>query len=546
MLTRQARALSRALHSHSRWVEELHGGTAPGALYHVARQLSVSTTLAAPTVKLLVDGQFVESKTKEWVDVKNPATQEVVSRLPLTTESEFNAAVASAKQAFATWRTTPLPVRQRVMFKLADLIRQHTDELAASVTQEQGKTLADARGDVFRGLEVVEYTCNLGPALMGDSLQDVSTGIDTTSIRQPLGVCAGICPFNFPAMIPLWMFPVAVTAGNTFVLKPSEKDPGAAMMLAEMALEAGLPKGVLNVVHGTHDTVNRILDHRDVRAISFVGSDQAGAHVYKRGCANGKRVQSNMGAKNHAVIMPDANFEQAAGALTGAAFGAAGQRCMAISAAVFVGGMTQQWKDGLVGKAQSLRVTAGHEPGADVGPLISPEAKARVERLIQSGVAQGAELLLDGRGVQVPGYEQGNFVGPTLLAGVKPGMECYTEEIFGPVLSCLEADTLDQAIDIINANPHANGTAIFTRNGAAARKFSMEVDVGMVGVNVPIPVPLPFFSFTGWRGSFYGDLHHYGVAGAQFYTQPKTITSNWKDEEFAATARVPGLDKVGS
>lgn len=526
----------------------LGGSTEAGASGSARSYVSVPDAAggSVPSVKLLINGEFIESKAKEWVDVTNPATQEVVSRLPLTTEAEFNAAVSSAKDAFRTWRSTPIPTRQRVMVKLAELIRSNTDELAANVTLEQGKTLADARGDVFRGLEVVEYTCNMGPDMMGELLENVSTGIDTYSIRQPLGVCAGICPFNFPAMIPLWMFPVAVTAGNTFVLKPSEKDPGAALMLAELALQAGLPKGVLNVVHGTHDTVNRILDHRDIKAISFVGSDSAGAYIYARGAASGKRVQSNMGAKNHAVILPDANFDQAVNALTGAAFGAAGQRCMAISAAVFVGGMSQQWKDALIQKAQGLKVTAGHEASADVGPLISPEAKARVERLVGSGVAQGAQLLLDGRGYTVPEYPAGNFVGPSLLTGVTPDMECYQEEIFGPVLVCLEADSLDDAIDIINANPHGNGTAVFTRSGAAARKFQNEVDVGMVGINVPIPVPLPFFSFSGWRGSFYGDLHHYGKAGVQFYSNMKTVTANWKDEQFPATARVPGLDRVGS
>ncbi|KAF5837385.1 Aldehyde/histidinol dehydrogenase [Dunaliella salina] len=433
------------------------------------------------------------------------------------------------------------------MFKLQELIRANTEELARSITMEQGKTLADARGDVFRGLEVVEYACGMAPQLAGEMVENVATGIDCYSIRQPLGVCAGICPFNFPAMVPLWMFPLAVTAGNTFVLKPSEKDPGAAMILADLAMQAGLPKGVLNVVHGSHDVVNNILDHPDIKAISFVGSDKAGRYIYERGSVQGKRVQSNLGAKNHAVVLPDADVDSTVKALTGASFGAAGQRCMAISAAVFVGGM-DKWKRPLMDAAKSLKVNAGWEADADVGPMISPEAKARCERLIQSGISEGAQCIVDGRGVSVPGYEQGNWVGPTLLSNVQPHMECYNEEIFGPVLSCLEAGTLDDAISLVNANKHGNGCAIFTRSGAAARKFQHEIDVGMVGINVPIPVPLPFFSFTGWRGSFAGDLHMYGRAGVQFYTQPKTVTSKWIMGEVAASSsqRMPGLDRVGS
>mmetsp|Transcript_1276 Transcript_1276/g.2754 ORF Transcript_1276/g.2754 Transcript_1276/m.2754 type:complete len:554 (-) Transcript_1276:595-2256(-) len=515
---------------------------------------------SSPTVKLLINGDFVESKSSNWVNVLNPATQQVVSRLPLTTSAEFNAAVQAAKEAFPAWRDTPVSTRARVMLKFQALIREHWDELARSVTTEQGKTFADAKGDVFRGLEVVEAACGIAPMMMGEMVENVAGGIDCYSIRQPLGVVAGICPFNFPAMVPLWMFPLATAAGNTFVLKPSEKDPGAAMMLADLAQQAGMPKGVLNVVHGTHDVVNMILDHPDIKAISFVGSDKAGRYIYARGCANGKRVQSNLGAKNHAVIMPDADVDSTVKALTGAAFGAAGQRCMAISAAVFVGGI-QRWKQPLLEHARSLKVNAGIEADADVGPLISVEAQQRCERLVHSAIDQGAHCLLDGRGVKVPGYERGNFVGPTILSGVKPHMECYQEEIFGPVLSCLEVDSLDEALSIVNGNEHGNGTAIFTRSGAAARRFQHEVEVGMVGINVPIPVPLPFFSFTGWRGSFAGDLHMYGRAGVSFYTQPKTVTAKWQHEDAALCAaptpssgnsaaqsngRIPGLDRVGS
>ncbi|GAB4817377.1 hypothetical protein N2152v2_004423 [Parachlorella kessleri] len=505
-----------------------------------------SGNLSVPAVKLLINGEFLESKSSDYIPVVNPATQEVTSRLPQTTEGEFNAAVQAAKDAFPKWRDTPVSTRARVMLKLQHLINANMDELAASVTQEQGKTLADARGDVFRGLEVVEYACGIAPQLMGEFVENVSSGIDTYSLRQPLGVCAGICPFNFPAMIPLWMFPMAAATGNTFILKPSEKDPGASMLLAELALKAGLPKGVLNIVHGTHDTVNRILDHPDIKAISFVGSNNAGRYIYSRGSANGKRVQANKGAKNHAVVLPDANFDSTVNALTGAAFGAAGQRCMAISAAVFVGGMGR-YKEALVEKAKSLKVSAGWEPGTDLGPVISKESKARIESLIGSGISQGAECPLDGRGITVPDYPHGNFIGPTLLTGVKPHMDCYQEEIFGPVLVCLEVDTLDQAIALVNANKHGNGTAVFTHSGAAARKFQNEIDVGMVGINIPIPVPLPFFSFSGWRESFDGDLNMYGAMGAQFFTRTKTVTASWKDfDPQASSQAIPGLAGVGA
>ncbi|KDD73397.1 aldehyde dehydrogenase [Helicosporidium sp. ATCC 50920] len=430
------------------------------------------------------------------------------------------------------------------MLRLQALIREHTEELAASVTREQGKTLDDARGDVFRGLEVVEYASGMAPDLMGEHLEGVSAGIDTYSVRQPLGVVAGICPFNFPAMIPLWMFPIACTAGNTMILKPSERDPGAAVRLAELAQEAGLPKGVLNLVHGSHDCVNAILDSATISAVAFVGSDAGGRHVYQRGCASGKRVASNMGAKNHAVVMPDAPFDSTVNALVGAAFGAAGQRCMAVSVAVFVGkGTAQRYVPEIVAKARTLRVGAGKDAGVAIGPVISPAAKARIEGIVGRAEGQGARVDLDGRGIRVEGYPKGNWVGPTVISGVKPGMECYEEEVFGPVLSCVEVDTLEEAIAIINGNEHGNGTAVFTSSGVAARKFQNEVDVGMVGINVPIPVPLPYFSFTGWRGSFQGDLQMMGKMSAQFYTRTKTVTAAWKEHH---DAHIPGLAGVGA
>ena len=482
------------------------------------------------TVKLLIDGEFVESASKQWRDVVNPATQTVLARVPFATIDEVDAAVAAAKQAFKSWRKTPIGTRARIFLKYQQLIREHMQELAAILTAEQGKTLPDAEGDVFRGLEVVEHAAAIGNLQLGELANNVAGGVDTYTLLQPIGVCAGITPFNFPAMIPLWMFPMAIATGNTFVLKPSEQDPMVTMHLVELALEAGIPKGVLNVVHGGEDVVNAICDHPDIKAVSFVGSTKVGTHVYHRASQAGKRVQCMMGAKNHAVVLPDANKEQTLNAMVGAAFGAAGQRCMAASTAVLVG-EAQSWIPELVVKAKTLKVNAGNASGTDVGPLISCAARERVEAFIASGIEQGATLELDGRQPQVPGYEQGNFVGPTIFSGVKPGMRIYDEEIFGPVLVILAADSLDEAIDIVNANPNGNGTAVFTQSGAAARKFQEEIDVGQVGINVPIPVPVPLFSFTGSRASKLGDLGPYGKQVVMFYTQTKTVTQRWFDDD---------------
>lgn len=488
---------------------------------------------AVATVKLLIDGEFVESKSKEWRDVVNPATQAVLARVPFATADEVDAAVAAAQRAFKSWRKTPIGTRSRIFLKYQQLIREHMAELAAILTAEQGKTLPDAEGDVFRGLEVVEHAAAIGNLQLGEFANNVAGGVDTYTLLQPLGVCAGITPFNFPAMIPLWMFPMAIATGNTFVLKPSEQDPMVTMRLVELALEAGIPKGVLNVVHGGADVVNAICDHEDIKAVSFVGSTKVGTHVYQRASNAGKRVQCMMGAKNHAVVLPDANKEQTLNAMAGAAFGAAGQRCMAASTLVLVG-EARQWIADLVAKAKSLKVNAGTESGTDVGPLISCAARERVEALIASGVEQGAKLELDGRKPAVPGFENGNFVGPTIFSGVEPGMRIYDEEIFGPVLIVLEAATLDEAIELVNANPNGNGTAVFTQSGAAARKFQDEIDVGQVGINLPIPVPVPLFSFTGSRASKLGDLGPYGKQVVTFYTQTKTVTARWFDDETAA------------
>ncbi|KAK0423470.1 hypothetical protein QR680_008158 [Steinernema hermaphroditum] len=488
------------------------------------------------TVKLWIDNKPVESKTNKWIDLTNPATNEVIARVPQATQQEMQAAVESCKRAFHSWKNTSILTRQQTMFTLQALIRRDLKKLAENITMELGKTLPDSEGDVIRGLQVVEHACSAATLLLGETMPNISKDMDTYSLRLPIGVTAGITPFNFPAMIPLWMFPLSLVAGNTMVLKPSEQDPGVCMMLMELAKEAGVPDGVVNVVHGTHDSVNFICDNPDIQAISFVGSDQAGKHIYTRGSKNGKRVQSNMGAKNHGVIMPDANKETTLNQLTAAAFGAAGQRCMALTTAVFVG-ESRKWIPDILEKAKKLRVDVGWKPDTDIGPLISPAAKNRVLGLIKSAKKEGANVILDGSNCVVKGFENGNFVGPTIITGVKPSMTCYKEEIFGPVLCIVEVETLDEAIDLINRNPYGNGTAIFTTNGITARRFTNLIDVGQVGINVPIPVPLPTFSFTGSRGSFIGDQNFYGKAGLNFYTQLKTVTQFWRSEDASPEAK---------
>ncbi len=493
------------------------------------------STTTIPTVKLLIGGQFVESQTTEWRNIVNPATQQVLARVPMATPAEVDAAVAAGQAAFKTWRHTPIGVRARIFLKYQQLIRDNIKDIAAILTAEQGKTLPDAEGDIFRGLEVVEHAANIGNLQMGELANNVATGVDTYTVQQPLGVCAGITPFNVPAMIPLWMFPMAIACGNTFVLKPSEQDPMSTMRLVELAIEAGIPPGVLNVVHGGEDVVNAICDHADIKAVSFVGSTRVGTHVYHRAGQTGKRVQCMMGAKNHAIILPDAHKEQTLNNLVGAAFGAAGQRCMALSVVILVG-ETQAWIPELVARTRNLTVGNGALAGTDVGPLISCAAKDRVETMIAVGEGEGATLELDGRLPPLTGSaREGNFVGPTIFSGVKPGMAIYEQEVFGPVLCIASAPSLEAAIAMINANPNGNGTALFTQSGAAARKFQEEVDVGQVGINVPIPVPVPLFSFTGSRASKLGDLGPYGKQVVLFYTQTKTITERWFDDSSVST-----------
>ncbi len=494
-------------------------------------------------IKLLINGEWVTSQGERHIDLFNPASQELIGRVPVASQAELDRAVASAKAAFITWKEVAVSERARVFLRYQALLRKHEERIIHCLTREQGKTLPDAKGDLFRGLEVVEQAANIASSLMGDTVENVARGIDTYSFMQPLGVCAGITPFNFPAMIPLWMFPLAIAAGNTFVLKPSEQDPMTAIILAELAQEAGLPPGVLNVVHGDADVVNGLCDHPDIKAISFVGSPFVGHHIFQRATATNKRVQALLGAKNHLTVMPDADKERTINALLGAGFGAAGQRCMAVSVAVFVG-ESQSWINELVEKAKSLKVSYGEDPQADLGPLISPQAKQRVCDLIQSGVDEGATLLLDGRNCVVEGYEQGNFVAPTIFSNVTEEMRIYKEEIFGPVLIIMKVDSLEEAIALTNRNPYGNGTAIFTDSGSSARYFQHEIDVGMVGINIPIPVPLPFFSFTGARGSICGDLHAYGKQGVRFYTQLKTITARWP-RQAAKNLKVNTTIKLG-
>ncbi|RFU32016.1 hypothetical protein B7463_g4329, partial [Scytalidium lignicola] len=483
-----------------------------------------------------IDNKFVKSEAAEWIDLHDPATNNLVTRVPQSTDAELNAAVESAQKAFPAWKNTSVMARQQIMFKFTQLIRENWDRLAASITLEQGKTFADAKGDVLRGLQVAETSCAIPLQMMGEVLE-VAKDMETRSYREPLGVVAAICPFNFPAMIPLWSIPIATATGNCLILKPSERDPGAAMILAELAQKAGLPDGVLNIVHGAAKTVDFIIDHPDIKAISFVGSNRAGEYIFTRGSANGKRVQANLGAKNHAAILPDANKQHALNSIVGAAFGAAGQRCMALSTLVMVG-ETKEWLPELAESAKSLNVNGGFEEGADLGPVISPQSKDRIEKLIASAEEEGATILLDGRGYKPAKYPNGNWVGPTIITNVKPHMKCYKEEIFGPVLVCLNVDSLDEAIDLINANEYGNGTAIFTRSGATATAFQKNIEAGQVGINVPIPVPLPFYSFTGNKKSIAGGGANtfYGKPGLNFYTQQKTVTSLWRSEDAISKA----------
>ncbi|MXY51550.1 MAG: CoA-acylating methylmalonate-semialdehyde dehydrogenase [Gammaproteobacteria bacterium] len=478
-------------------------------------------------------GQFIDGKAVAGegsaIPVTNPATQEVLCQVPFATPAEIDQAVQGAVRAYESWRDVPTPERARLMLKYQEILKARQEDIARVLSRETGKTHEDAMGEVWRGIEVVEHACNIPNLVMGELVENVARRIDTYSIVQPLGVCAGITPFNFPAMIPLWMFPIAVACGNAFVLKPSEQDPMTPMFLMELLAEAGAPEGIVQVVHGGREQVDGLLAHPDIRAVSFVGSVPVAKHVYRTGTNALKRVQALAGAKNHLVVMPDANREQAISSLVGAACGAAGQRCMAISAAVLVGD-AKEWEGDLAAAMAAVRPGVSDDPAAGYGPQISVAARERILGYIAAGKAEGARCVLDGSECQVDGYPDGNWVGPTLFADVTPEMSIYRDEIFGPVLVALAADTLDDAIDLINASPFGNGVSLFTSSGASARKFQHEIGVGQVGINVPIPVPLPFFSFTGWKDSFFGDLHAYGKQAVRFYTETKTVTARWFDE----------------
>jgi len=499
------------------------------------------TRAFAKVSKNYINGQWVASATNQHLDVVCPMTQDVIGKVPQATEAEFNEAVANAKDTFKTWKKVPISSRVRYMLKYQELLKQHSDDLCREINREHGKSLVDAAGDVFRGYECVEHSCSFNSLTQGETIQGAATGIDIYSFREPLGVVAGIAPYNFPAMIPLWMYPLSITLGNTFVLKPSEKVPGTTEIMIDLLKQSGVPDGVVNVVHGAHDTVNRICDHPDIKAVSFVGANTAGEHIYTRASAKGKRAQCNMGAKNHSIVMPDCDKEDALNALTGACFGSTGQRCMAISVVVLVGD-AQKWVPELVEKAKTLKVGPGID-NFDICPLNSVDHLKRVEALIADGEKNG-ELLLDGRGVKVAGYPKGNWVGPTIIDHCKAGMACYDEEIFGPVMNIVRVDTVQEAIDFINANKWGNGTSIFTKNGHVARKYQNEIEAGQVGINLPIPVPLPMFSFTGNKASMWGNANFYGKGAVTFNTQWKTITARWKEESAEAmelTTKFPAL-----
>ena len=461
-------------------------------------------------------------------DVFNPATGAAITAVPLASAAEVGAAVAAAAAALPAWAATPPARRAQVMFNFRDLIRTNLDELAVLISAQHGKTFDDAKGEIARGIEVVEFACGIPHALKGEYSPQVAGNVDSFSMRQPVGVVAGITPFNFPAMVPMWMFPMALACGNTFVLKPSERDPGAPMMLARLLSEAGLPDGCFNVVHGDKEAVDAILDHPEVAAISFVGSTAIGQYIYSRGCANGKRVQALCGAKNHMVIMPDADMDQAVDAAMGAAYGSAGERCMAISAVLAIGDETaDRFVSQLAPKVRALKIGQYDEPGVEMGPVITAESKARIEGYIDQGEKDGAEVVVDGRGLKLQGYEDGFFVGGTLLDRVTPDMSVYRDEIFGPVLSVLRPQSYDEARQLVMDHEYGNGTAIFTRDGDAARDFASNVNVGMVGVNVPIPVPVAYHSFGGWKASLFGDHSIHGMEGVRFYTRLKTVTARW-------------------
>ena len=476
-----------------------------------------------------IDGSFIAGAPTRAGDVYNPASGEKTGEVAMATSDVVDKAVQVAVSAFETWRHSPLTKRQNIMFSFREIVAERRLELAETLTSEHGKTVDDALGEVQRGLEVIEFACNIAHLLKGDFSAQVSTGVDTYTLRQPLGVVAGITPFNFPTMVPMWMYPIAIATGNTFILKPSEKDPSTSQLVAEMLSEAGLPNGVFNVVHGDKEAVDALITHPDVAAISFVGSTPIARYIHETGTQHGKRVQALGGAKNHMIVLPDADIDLAADAAVSAGYGSAGERCMAISAVVTVGDAGDQLVEGVQARIQKLNVGPGDQPGVEMGPLVTREHLEKVRGYVDAGVQQGAHLVADGRDLVVKGFEDGFFLGPTLFDNVTTDMSIYTDEIFGPVLSTVRMEHFDEAIDLINRNPYGNGTAVFTNDGGAARKFQTEIEVGMVGINVPIPVPLSFYSFGGWKDSIFGSHAIYGPEGVHFYTRQKVVISRWAD-----------------
>jgi malonate-semialdehyde dehydrogenase (acetylating)/methylmalonate-semialdehyde dehydrogenase len=483
------------------------------------------------TVSHWIGGKSWDGPVERFGDVYEPATGARSARVAFATAEVVDAAVAAASKAQARWRDASLAQRTRVMFAFRQLVEKHKQELAQILTREHGKVLSDALGEVNRGLEVVEFACGISQLIKGEFSEGVSTDVDSYSIRQPLGVVAGITPFNFPAMVPMWMYPLAIACGNAFILKPSEKDPSAANFSAQLLAEAGLPEGVFSVVHGDKVAVDAILHHPGIAAVSFVGSTPIARYIYETGTRNGKRVQALGGAKNHMVVLPDADLELAADSAVNAGYGSAGERCMAISVLVAVGDVADRLLPKIQERIAKLKVAPGMEPGAEMGPLVTKEHHARVAGYVEKGEAEGASLVVDGRKLRVPGHEQGFFLGPCLFDGVKPEMAIYKDEIFGPVLSVVRASSYDEALALVNANRYANGVALFTNDGGAARRFQNEVQVGMVGINVPIPVPMAYYSFGGWKASLFGDSHVHGREGVHFYTRGKVVTSRWPDPQ---------------
>jgi malonate-semialdehyde dehydrogenase (acetylating) / methylmalonate-semialdehyde dehydrogenase len=478
-------------------------------------------------VSHFINGKRVDGSSGRGGDVFNPATGEKVRRVAFAGAAEVDAAVKAAAAAFPGWAATPPLTRARILFKFLELLAREHDNLARVISEEHGKVFSDAQGEITRGVEVVEFACGIPHLLKGEFTEQVGRGIDSWSVRQPLGVCAGITPFNFPAMVPMWMFPMAIATGNTFILKPSERDPSAGYRIGELLAEAGLPPGVFNVVNGDKEAVDAILQHPGIAAVSFVGSTAIAEYIYTTAAAAGKRVQALGGAKNHMVVMPDADLDQATDALMGAAYGAAGERCMAVSVAVAVGGVGDRLMDKLVPRVRALKIGPGTDPEAEMGPLVTRQHLDKVRSYVDLGVKEGAKLVVDGRGLKLQGYENGFFIGGSVFDEVKPEMRIYKEEIFGPVLSVMRADTFDEATKLASEHEYGNGVAIFTRDGDAAREFASRVQIGMVGVNVPIPVPMAFHSFGGWKRSLFGDMAVYGTEGVRFYTRLKTVTARW-------------------